>query len=181
MVGWLGRGRVYVGSRGVRGGEGSEDQDPSSCSCTARSGAFPSLSFFPPSPHYSFINSFISSFLLLVVLLRAAPSVHCISSSYRVRSQCVIHFSLPVLFYYIHSNSLQLRIQTPTNTHPLPTVKLLAILPWFTFASGVLTAIATSAYRVVMVFTSIGVSFALGLVPKIGPVASFVFICWIDA
>nr|GAT43988.1 predicted protein [Mycena chlorophos] len=47
--------------------------------------------------------------------------------------------------------------------------------------TGVLTAIATSAYRVVMVFTSVVVSFALGLVPVVGPVAGFLFLCWIDA
>ncbi|KAJ7489864.1 etoposide-induced protein 2.4-domain-containing protein [Mycena galericulata] len=47
--------------------------------------------------------------------------------------------------------------------------------------TGLLTSIATSAYRVVMVFTSIVVSFALGYIPRIGPVAGFVFLCWIDA
>ncbi|KAJ7685033.1 etoposide-induced protein 2.4-domain-containing protein [Mycena polygramma] len=48
--------------------------------------------------------------------------------------------------------------------------------------TGVLTAIATSAYRVVMVFTSVGVDFALRVIPGgIGPVASFIFLCWIDA
>jgi len=47
--------------------------------------------------------------------------------------------------------------------------------------TGLLTAIATSAYRVVMVFTSVVVSFALGYIPRIGPVASFIFLCWIDS
>ncbi|KAJ7063152.1 etoposide-induced protein 2.4-domain-containing protein [Mycena amicta] len=47
--------------------------------------------------------------------------------------------------------------------------------------TGVLTAIATSAYRVVMVFTSVVVSFALGLIPRVGPAAGFIFLCWIDA
>ncbi|KAJ7738519.1 etoposide-induced protein 2.4-domain-containing protein [Mycena maculata] len=47
--------------------------------------------------------------------------------------------------------------------------------------TGLLTAIATSAYRVVMVFTSILVSFALRYIPRIGPVAGFIFLCWIDA
>ncbi|KAJ7172636.1 etoposide-induced protein 2.4-domain-containing protein [Mycena filopes] len=47
--------------------------------------------------------------------------------------------------------------------------------------TGVLTAIATSAYRVVMVFTSVAVSFALAMIPRIGPVAGFIFLCWIDA
>ncbi|KAJ7752007.1 etoposide-induced protein 2.4-domain-containing protein [Mycena metata] len=47
--------------------------------------------------------------------------------------------------------------------------------------TGVLTAIATSAYRVVMVFTSVFVSFALGMIPRIGPLAGFIFLCWIDA
>ncbi|KAJ7905335.1 etoposide-induced protein 2.4-domain-containing protein [Mycena olivaceomarginata] len=47
--------------------------------------------------------------------------------------------------------------------------------------TGVLTAIATSAYRIVMVVTSVGVDFALRAIPGVGPVASFVFLCWIDA
>ncbi|KAJ7090030.1 etoposide-induced protein 2.4-domain-containing protein [Mycena crocata] len=47
--------------------------------------------------------------------------------------------------------------------------------------TGVLTAIATSAYRIVMVFTSVSVSFAVGKIPRIGPVAGFIFLCWIDA
>ncbi|KAF7295062.1 hypothetical protein MIND_01044500 [Mycena indigotica] len=47
--------------------------------------------------------------------------------------------------------------------------------------NGLLTAIATSAYRVVMVFTSVVVSFALGLIPLVGPVVGFIFLCWIDA
>ncbi|KAJ6547402.1 etoposide-induced protein 2.4-domain-containing protein [Mycena capillaripes] len=48
--------------------------------------------------------------------------------------------------------------------------------------TGVLTAIATSAYRIVMVFTSVGVDFALRAIPGgIGPIASFIFLCWIDA
>jgi etoposide-induced 2.4 mRNA len=48
--------------------------------------------------------------------------------------------------------------------------------------TGVLTAIATSAYRVVMVFTSVGVDLALRAIPGgVGPVASFIFLCWIDA
>ncbi|KAK7014995.1 etoposide-induced protein 2.4-domain-containing protein [Favolaschia claudopus] len=47
--------------------------------------------------------------------------------------------------------------------------------------TGVLTAIATSAYRLVMVATSVGLDFALRAVPRVGPIASFVFLCWIDA
>ncbi|KAJ7870243.1 hypothetical protein B0H13DRAFT_2062089, partial [Mycena leptocephala] len=39
--------------------------------------------------------------------------------------------------------------------------------------------IATSAYRVVMVFTSVGVDLALRAIPGgVGPVASFIFLCW---
>ena len=139
MVGWLGRGRGYVGSRGVRGGEGSEDQDPSSCSCTARSAAFPSSLSFPP---LLTIHSFIHSFLLFFFwLFFFEPRRAFIAFRHRIVYGLNASFTSHFLFYYIHSNSLQLRIQTPTNTHTLPTVKLLAILPWFTFASGVLTAI----------------------------------------
>ncbi|KAF8212401.1 etoposide-induced protein 2.4-domain-containing protein [Mycena galopus ATCC 62051] len=48
--------------------------------------------------------------------------------------------------------------------------------------TGVLTAIATFAYRIVMVITSVGVDFALRAIPGgVGPVASFIFLCWIDA
>ncbi|KAK0459556.1 etoposide-induced protein 2.4-domain-containing protein, partial [Desarmillaria tabescens] len=47
--------------------------------------------------------------------------------------------------------------------------------------TGMLTAIATSAYRAVMVFTSVVVSFALGYVPYVGPVVGFLFLCWVDS
>ncbi|CDO74879.1 hypothetical protein BN946_scf185004.g29 [Trametes cinnabarina] len=47
--------------------------------------------------------------------------------------------------------------------------------------SGMLNALATSAYRAVMVFTSVVLSFALAYIPYIGPVAAFVFLCWVDA
>jgi len=47
--------------------------------------------------------------------------------------------------------------------------------------TGMLTMLATSAYRFVMVFTSLVVSFALGSVPLVGPLAGFVFLCWVDA
>jgi len=44
-----------------------------------------------------------------------------------------------------------------------------------------LRAIATSAYRVVMVFTSVVVSFALSSIPVFGRGAPFVFLCWVDS
>ncbi|KAI0069884.1 EI24-domain-containing protein [Panus rudis PR-1116 ss-1] len=47
--------------------------------------------------------------------------------------------------------------------------------------TGLLNSIASSAYRVVMVFTSIAVSFMLQYIPYVGPVSGFVFLCWIDA
>ncbi|KAE9400777.1 hypothetical protein BT96DRAFT_965188 [Gymnopus androsaceus JB14] len=47
--------------------------------------------------------------------------------------------------------------------------------------TGMLKSIATSAYRVVMVFTSVLVSFALGNVPYAGPVLGFFFLCWLDS
>lgn len=47
--------------------------------------------------------------------------------------------------------------------------------------TGMLTAIATSAYRVVMVFNSVVVSFALHNIPYVGWAAGFLFLCWIDA
>ncbi|KAH9484037.1 hypothetical protein JR316_0003516 [Psilocybe cubensis] len=47
--------------------------------------------------------------------------------------------------------------------------------------TGMLKAVATSAYRVVMVCTSVIVSFALQRIPLVGPVAGFIFLCWVDA
>ncbi|KAF9566253.1 hypothetical protein CPC08DRAFT_682555 [Agrocybe pediades] len=47
--------------------------------------------------------------------------------------------------------------------------------------TGMLKAIATSAYRVVMVCTSVVVSFALSKVPLVGPVGGFIFLCWVDS
>ena len=47
--------------------------------------------------------------------------------------------------------------------------------------SGMLNALATSAYRAAMVGTSVVVSFALAYVPYVGPPAGFAFLCWIDA
>ena len=44
-----------------------------------------------------------------------------------------------------------------------------------------LNALATSAYRAVMVFTSVVVSFALAYIPYVGPVVGFAFLCWVDA
>jgi len=47
--------------------------------------------------------------------------------------------------------------------------------------TGILTAIATSAYRLVMAFTSLLVSLGLGYIPVLGPVAGFIFLCWVDS
>lgn len=47
--------------------------------------------------------------------------------------------------------------------------------------TGILNAIATSAYRLVMVLTSVFVSFGLGYVPVLGPVAGFIFFSWVDS
>lgn len=56
-----------------------------------------------------------------------------------------------------------------------------ATVPPPTSYSGILNSIATSAYRVIMVFTSVVVSFLLRLIPVVGPGAGFIFLCWIDA
>ena len=53
--------------------------------------------------------------------------------------------------------------------------------PQPTTYTGMLRSIATSAYRVVMVFTSVVVSFALSSIPALGPGATFVFLCWVDS
>ncbi|KAI0060794.1 hypothetical protein BV25DRAFT_1992601 [Artomyces pyxidatus] len=44
-----------------------------------------------------------------------------------------------------------------------------------------LNSLATSAYRAVMVATSVVLSFALGYVPAVGGPAEFAFLCWVDA
>ncbi|KDR81827.1 hypothetical protein GALMADRAFT_240058 [Galerina marginata CBS 339.88] len=55
------------------------------------------------------------------------------------------------------------------------------VAPQPTSYTGMLKAIATSAYRVVMVCTSVVVSFALQRVPVVGSTAGFIFLCWVDA
>lgn len=47
--------------------------------------------------------------------------------------------------------------------------------------TSLLRSIATSAYRFVMVCTSVVVGFALGRVPLVGWIAEFGFLCWVDA
>lgn len=47
--------------------------------------------------------------------------------------------------------------------------------------TGILNSIATSAYRVVMVSTSVIISFGLRFIPLVGPSLGFAFLCWIDA
>lgn len=44
-----------------------------------------------------------------------------------------------------------------------------------------LNALATSAYRGVMVCTSVIISFALAYIPYVGSAAGFAFLCWVDA
>ena len=46
--------------------------------------------------------------------------------------------------------------------------------------NGMLNMLATSAYRAVMVLTSVIVSFAFGAIPHVGPFISFAFMCWSD-
>jgi etoposide-induced 2.4 mRNA len=49
--------------------------------------------------------------------------------------------------------------------------------------TGMLNSLATSAYRVVMIFTCVVVSVGLGMIPipRIGPFLAFLFFCWVDA
>ncbi|PFH52432.1 hypothetical protein AMATHDRAFT_140128 [Amanita thiersii Skay4041] len=46
---------------------------------------------------------------------------------------------------------------------------------------GMLNALATSAYRFLMIFSCLLFPFVLGYVPYVGPVMSFLFLCWVDA
>ncbi|KAG9100662.1 hypothetical protein FS749_013898 [Ceratobasidium sp. UAMH 11750] len=47
--------------------------------------------------------------------------------------------------------------------------------------SGMLNAIATSAYRFILIFSSMFVSLVLSYIPVLGPAVAFIFVCWIDA
>ncbi|KAF8590490.1 hypothetical protein K439DRAFT_1381895 [Ramaria rubella] len=47
--------------------------------------------------------------------------------------------------------------------------------------SGMLTAMASSAYRVVMILTSITLTNVLSHIPIVGPMAAFAFLCWMNA
>lgn len=47
--------------------------------------------------------------------------------------------------------------------------------------TGILTSLATSAYRAVMICTSVLISIALTYVPVAGNAASFLFFCWVDS
>lgn len=47
--------------------------------------------------------------------------------------------------------------------------------------NGMLTMLATSAYRAVMIITSVIVSLALGSIPVAGSWISFAFMCWVNA
>jgi len=46
---------------------------------------------------------------------------------------------------------------------------------------GILNALTNSTYRIVMIFTCLSSSFILHFIPYIGSLASFVFLCWVDA
>jgi etoposide-induced 2.4 mRNA len=47
--------------------------------------------------------------------------------------------------------------------------------------SSFITTLATSAYRVVMILTSVVLSFALRRLPVAGPFVGFLFVCWFDS
>jgi etoposide-induced 2.4 mRNA len=42
-------------------------------------------------------------------------------------------------------------------------------------------ALQSNAYRAVLIMTTLTLSFVLGYVPIIGQLASFMFMCWVDA
>lgn len=56
-----------------------------------------------------------------------------------------------------------------------------AVQPRHVTYTGMLNTLATSAYRTVMVLTSVIVSLGLGMIPHAGPFLTFAFMCWIDA
>ncbi|PVG02637.1 hypothetical protein CPB86DRAFT_772445 [Serendipita vermifera] len=47
--------------------------------------------------------------------------------------------------------------------------------------TGLITSIASSAYRVILITTSVLLSFALSYIPWIGKICSFLFVCWVDS
>ncbi|KAH7340968.1 etoposide-induced protein 2.4-domain-containing protein [Rhizoctonia solani] len=53
--------------------------------------------------------------------------------------------------------------------------------PAATGFSGMLNTIATSAYRVILIFSYMSISLVLSYVPIVGSTAAFIFVCWIDA
>lgn len=72
-----------------------------------------------------------------------------------------------------------------------PTVGQLQVFNFFQTAAAIwnlnlaydrmLTALASSAYRVVMIITSIILTNAFSYVPMIGPFLGFSFLCWVNA
>ncbi|KAI6117735.1 etoposide-induced protein 2.4-domain-containing protein [Pisolithus croceorrhizus] len=56
-----------------------------------------------------------------------------------------------------------------------------AVQPRYVTYTGMLNTLAASAYRTVMVVTSVIVSLGFGMIPHAGPFLSFAFMCWIDA
>ncbi|KAI6103544.1 hypothetical protein F5141DRAFT_1189857 [Pisolithus sp. B1] len=59
--------------------------------------------------------------------------------------------------------------------------KRTAVQPRHVTYTGMLNTLAASAYRTVMVVTSVVVSLGFGMIPHAGPFLSFAFMCWIDA
>lgn len=47
--------------------------------------------------------------------------------------------------------------------------------------TNLLNQLATSAYRIVMVFTSVVVSYGLKKIPYVGAGLEFAFLCWVDS
>jgi len=47
--------------------------------------------------------------------------------------------------------------------------------------TGLLTSIASSAYRWILITSTVIATFFLGYVPVVGPLASFIFMCWVNA
>lgn len=47
--------------------------------------------------------------------------------------------------------------------------------------TGFITSIASSAYRVILIVTSLAVSWSLSYIPFVGSTLSFIFVCWVDS
>ncbi|KAF7304616.1 hypothetical protein MKEN_01175500 [Mycena kentingensis (nom. inval.)] len=133
------------------------------------------LAFRDAKIRSSLVKSLLLNSSCLVLLYLAVDH----NGLFHVRSLYRLVWILPVLAVSFYLNS-SWSSQVAWRTYALQNSNRPAMTPSTTY-SGVLTAIATSAYRAIMLFNSVVLSLTLQFIPKVGPVAAFVFLCWVDA